>query len=237
MADLSASKQDALFDDLYRRYASDAVLAPVSTRPSPSSASSPSSSAPSPISASKSHSRRKVQRKSGRLKKSTVKMSQTFSSLPSTSQTASSLSKYTAEDIIKIIKIQRAYRRYIMQNRMRSLVTGYLLSEQASSLRRRTYALKEIISTEETYVTNLKLLINSYINPLMVQGILSPSEVEGIFCNITHICSVNTEFLSALQAQMQKWPAVTEFGTIFSRITQMMPFYSLYMRRYEQSSN
>ena len=135
-----------------------------------------------------------------------------------------------------IVKIQRAYRRWVMQERLRALVHGYIQSEESASLRRRTYALKEIISTEETYVANLRVLLDSYVTPLQAGGILSPSEAEGIFCNITHICAINSEFLDALRGQMQKWPSVTEFGATFGRINHMMPLYSLYMRRYEQSS-
>lgn len=47
----------------------------------------------------------------------------------------------------------------------------------------RSRVVAEIVSTERTFVSNLKTLIDVYIDPLRAKGILSPQEVALLFRN------------------------------------------------------
>lgn len=130
---------------------------------------------------------------------------------------------------------QRWYRKTLTSRRFLATITKGSSSDYAGYNRKRCNTIKEILSTEETYVGNLGTLLNNYIRPLREQGILSLGEIEGIFCNIADIYEVNCLFLSEVRQAVESWPAQTEISYPFKHIVTMMPLYSLYMRRYEHS--
>jgi hypothetical protein len=67
--------------------------------------------------------------------------------------------------------------------------------------RRRQEAIYELISTEQSYLRDLQMIIEVFYGPL--QSILSPNDLNIIFANVEDILLCNTAILSDLE-QRQK---------------------------------
>lgn len=65
------------------------------------------------------------------------------------------------------------------------------------------YIITEILNTEETYVSNLKMLIEKFINPIEEGKILSPSSVQTIFSSVKSIYQLNLQFLESLKSEIE----------------------------------
>jgi len=62
--------------------------------------------------------------------------------------------------------------------------------------------LLEIVETEEDYIEDLSVIINSYMNPLESELIITKDESNNIFSNITYILSANKELLELLRQNL-----------------------------------
>lgn len=80
---------------------------------------------------------------------------------------------------------------------------------------------KEILSTEQSYVTSLMVLREAYITPIKnsvgtKDEILNAEQANILFSNIDDIFKVNKELLKSLRQRMTDWDvAKTKIGDIF----------------------
>jgi hypothetical protein len=59
----------------------------------------------------------------------------------------------------------------------------------------RANVIKELVHTENDYVKDLKLLINTFMYPLEETGIISLNESKILFSNITDLLEINEGYL------------------------------------------
>lgn len=64
-----------------------------------------------------------------------------------------------------------------------------------------------MVSTEQTYVDNLSLLIELYANPLsdVKSKLLTPEEHRALFGGIQGIHKLNQQLLAELKARQKQW--------------------------------
>lgn len=68
---------------------------------------------------------------------------------------------------------------------------------------KRNNILEEILSTETTYVENLKMLVERFLIPLKEKKILTKSSLESIFSNIEMVLNINSLFLQNLKETLE----------------------------------
>eukprot|EP01119_Soliformovum_irregulare_P010583 TRINITY_DN2614_c0_g1_i2.p1 TRINITY_DN2614_c0_g1~~TRINITY_DN2614_c0_g1_i2.p1 ORF type:complete len:677 (+),score=206.56 TRINITY_DN2614_c0_g1_i2:111-2141(+) len=88
-------------------------------------------------------------------------------------------------------------------------------------LKTRQLVLNEIISTERDYVKDLELIIKIFLEPIDKQGILTRSEMQEIFSNITVLSSVNKQFLHEFSTN-------SNVGEVFMQTANMLKIYTEY---------
>lgn len=67
----------------------------------------------------------------------------------------------------------------------------------------RNKVIGELVSTEETYVKDLQVVVEKFQEPLEQRNLLSPTEVKRLFWNIGSIYKLHTNVLSKLNANLQ----------------------------------
>ncbi|CAK59070.1 unnamed protein product (macronuclear) [Paramecium tetraurelia] len=89
----------------------------------------------------------------------------------------------------QIVCIQSKIRTYLVKKRVAPL-------KKTHKYRYRKQVLNELLATEEIYCSALKTMIHSYLKPLSdSKGILSSSEIKGLFSNIQSIYLLSQETL------------------------------------------
>ncbi|CAD8201038.1 unnamed protein product [Paramecium octaurelia] len=89
----------------------------------------------------------------------------------------------------QIVYIQSKIRTYLVKKRVAPL-------KKTHKYRYRKQVLNELLATEEIYCSALKTMIHSYLKPLSdSKGILSSSEIKGLFSNIQSIYMLSQETL------------------------------------------
>lgn len=69
---------------------------------------------------------------------------------------------------------------------------------------KRANIIGEILSTEETYISNLQILVERFLIPIEEGKILSPSSIQTIFSCIKTIYKLNSTFLEALKKSAEE---------------------------------
>ncbi|KAJ3450697.1 faciogenital dysplasia protein [Anaeramoeba flamelloides] len=82
----------------------------------------------------------------------------------------------------------------------------------------------EIISTEKTYVQQLKIIIDEFLIPLKKTKIIDPNEIKNIFSNIESIYGLNHR----LYLDLEKRKSNLETRQWFDLFTRFIPFLKLY---------
>jgi len=104
----------------------------------------------------------------------------------------------------------------------------------------RTSAAKEILSTEEQFVSNLKLLQKLFKQPLHENAIskkhfITEEEVKGLFSDIEIILGYNSQLLEDLVPRIQHWNASQCLGDIFLKIISFLKVYTTYVKQYDHA--
>ncbi|XP_028413190.1 uncharacterized protein LOC114536033 isoform X2 [Dendronephthya gigantea] len=113
---------------------------------------------------------------------------------------------------------------------------------------KRTKAAEEILSTEVSYCTGLELLVENFIQPMKIYGILSIEEIDTIFSNIESLAGISREMVSKLKVCLENWDVETSLiGDVllemFSYLKMFKPYFDSrsaanQMRiRYEKSND
>jgi hypothetical protein len=106
-------------------------------------------------------------------------------------------------------------------NTLRKL-RGYVTSDPGlRTMRTRLATMKEIHSTELTYVFNLKTLITEYKNQLQRLKILTDNELSIMFGNVELIYNINQQLLNTIHTEFMKWP-ICNIGAAFRIIAPFL---------------
>jgi hypothetical protein len=84
----------------------------------------------------------------------------------------------------------------------------------------RTRVVREILSSEHIYVSNLRVLIEVFLQPLRRaaesgKGIIPLEDIKRIFSNLEDIYAYNMQFLDKLDARVSNWSVESLIGDIF----------------------
>eukprot|EP00026_Physarum_polycephalum_P001960 Phypoly_transcript_01964.p1 GENE.Phypoly_transcript_01964~~Phypoly_transcript_01964.p1 ORF type:complete len:979 (+),score=142.50 Phypoly_transcript_01964:32-2968(+) len=95
----------------------------------------------------------------------------------------------------------------------------------------------EILSTEESYVTFLRLIKMIYIWPLRDRIrendiILTEAEIADLFANSETLLQVHITFLKQLRKRLRNYAPGVEVGDIFSEVGPYFKMYSTFVRSY-----
>ena len=86
------------------------------------------------------------------------------------------------------------------------LVLNFVLTDDAlNKIKHRTYILQEIISTEETYVNDLKIIINFWVPKIRAKKMIKEKHIKTIFQDIDSILAAQTYFLSQIKSCGQNY--------------------------------
>jgi FYVE/RhoGEF/PH domain-containing protein 3 len=91
--------------------------------------------------------------------------------------------------------------------------------------RTRAQIAAEILSTEETYCSQLECITSVFVIPLrnMVATsakVITNEELGLIFSNIDFILAINTEFIKKLKPVIQNYTPAVEIGALFLEIVR-----------------
>ena len=100
--------------------------------------------------------------------------------------------------------------------------------------RLRYKCVREIITTEKTYVDDLNTLITVYLFPIRLTGILSQDQVAGIFSNVETLEPVHRELLQKLTDE--DYTKGGEYiGEAFKTMCQYLKMYTVYCANHEHA--
>jgi hypothetical protein len=99
----------------------------------------------------------------------------------------------------------------------------------------RTKTAKEILSSEQSYVTSLQRLFDVWINPLE-KKYLSEEDSRLLFSNIAIIKQFNENLLKQLQERMKSWnDETTLIGDILVQMSPYLKTYRIYCDNYDKA--
>jgi hypothetical protein len=101
-----------------------------------------------------------------------------------------------------------------------------ITSQPNDSEKQRKFIVKEIIATEETYVTALEQIRADFIQPLRDRKILSKAQLSALFSNIEAILDFHKVFFSHLQQSPES------IASIFLKLADFLKMYTLYVNSY-----
>ena len=113
-------------------------------------------------------------------------------------------------------------------------------SESAKPLRLRLNKLKELISSENTYVTGLTSIIEEYYKPIKelvdTSSCISNEEFQKIFLNIFVIKNFQRIFYTDLKEQYDQYPAKPiVIGKVIETLAPFFKIYTTFVNNYQHS--
>eukprot|EP01102_Stenamoeba_stenopodia_P008521 TRINITY_DN2456_c0_g1_i5.p1 TRINITY_DN2456_c0_g1~~TRINITY_DN2456_c0_g1_i5.p1 ORF type:complete len:736 (-),score=189.27 TRINITY_DN2456_c0_g1_i5:75-2282(-) len=141
-----------------------------------------------------------------------------------------------------LIKIQSMVRSFLQRRKFIKLVAKHKGSSSSLVQRQRLRVVKEIASTETTYVNSIHFCITNFYEPMKAEaekpnGVLTPEELSLIFGSIHIIAKVNSEFLDEIESRVEVWPQTQKIGDIFVSKAPTLKLYMGYVNNFDQSSN
>ena len=103
---------------------------------------------------------------------------------------------------------------------------------------KRTKVARELLSSERVYLTNLRLVVNTLLQPVKTRAAgaapVDAKALDGIFLNLEGILAVNSELERSLAERMAAWNDETCcVGDIFLRLGPYLKMYTHYASRYD----
>ncbi|KYQ89833.1 pleckstrin (PH) domain-containing protein [Tieghemostelium lacteum] len=155
-----------------------------------------------------------------------------------------------AKFLQSVTKIQSIARKFIQRTRYLKVkedihcLQGYFHTFKAKfrlekELTRKR-VVQELVSTEKSYVFNLKLIIDVFIRPMINfnnidSKVISLSDISGIFSNWERIYKINSVLLDLFQQRLDQWHIDQKLGDIFVSNTDSLFEYTPYVTNYEHS--
>eukprot|EP01094_Clydonella_sp_ATCC50884_P004751 TRINITY_DN1376_c0_g1_i1.p2 TRINITY_DN1376_c0_g1~~TRINITY_DN1376_c0_g1_i1.p2 ORF type:complete len:756 (-),score=308.87 TRINITY_DN1376_c0_g1_i1:484-2697(-) len=101
----------------------------------------------------------------------------------------------------------------------------------------------EMLSTEESYVQCLVVLVEKYMKPLLAMAGTealprqSPEEVRRIFANVEALIPVNQHLMRAINARVKQWSDVQLIGDVYLKMAPYFKIYNEYSNLYESNGD
>lgn len=77
--------------------------------------------------------------------------------------------------------------------------------------------MKEIYTTEESYLASLDTVIDDYLKPVKTKSVFTDKEVRHVFSNIEQIRDLSRELFNAIRQQLVNWSDQSTIGDVFLR--------------------
>ncbi|GAM28313.1 hypothetical protein SAMD00019534_114890 [Acytostelium subglobosum LB1] len=128
-----------------------------------------------------------------------------------------------------------------LSNNLASLgaaAAGFLARKQFECLKkastRRARIVKEMLTTEQTYVASLAGAIEGYYMPLRAAGsnLATPEQIEHLFCNIEVLHQHHIGFLAKLEERVNSWHHNQAIGDLFAELESVVDIYTTYVNNY-----
>lgn len=105
---------------------------------------------------------------------------------------------------------------------------------------RREKIAKEVFETEEKYVSNLKVLLDVFVNPLNQaiidhKPILSVDEMNTVFSVVQLIYNLHVSFLNKLRPIFAKWTWSSCIGSHFETLADRLKVYETFVNNYDRA--
>jgi len=132
-----------------------------------------------------------------------------------------------------VLTIQRAYRAHVFRTNV---------ADMSKASFRREKAAREIVESEEAYVSNLQLIMVEYYKPLKKmmaeKKMITPQQFKELFLNLDQIVEFNVKVLAAFKERMKNYDnRKTCIGDVFLKFTEMSKLYSEFVSTFDKSSN
>eukprot|EP01100_Stratorugosa_tubuloviscum_P013944 TRINITY_DN7193_c0_g1_i1.p1 TRINITY_DN7193_c0_g1~~TRINITY_DN7193_c0_g1_i1.p1 ORF type:complete len:558 (-),score=190.50 TRINITY_DN7193_c0_g1_i1:75-1748(-) len=130
------------------------------------------------------------------------------------------------------IKIQSIYRAYKTRK-------NYI--EIKNVIKKRTNIVNEMVETERTYFSSLKIILEEFEKPLQhafafnPKGIISNEEIFGLFSNIDMIYNIHELFGQDLENAKRNWFPQQLLAPIFLKFVESMKFYTQYVNNFNRA--
>ncbi|KAJ3423511.1 faciogenital dysplasia protein [Anaeramoeba flamelloides] len=98
---------------------------------------------------------------------------------------------------------------------------------------RRKKIVEEIYSSEVTYVTSLKTMIEVYLNPMKEH--VNPIQIRSIFSQIDSIINFNELLLNEIKPRCTNWNEKSLIGDIFLKLVSFLKIYTNYINNYNSA--
>ncbi|ELR14078.1 RhoGEF domain containing protein [Acanthamoeba castellanii str. Neff] len=125
--------------------------------------------------------------------------------------------------------------------RLITLVRAYSVSPHAKTQRRRFATIREFIQSERNYTEMLQHAIEHYMLSLRDKAEFEAStfsceDVESLFNNMEMLAIISQQFLQALEQRFASTDKFTCYGDIILKFQTVLPLYSVYYRKYEETN-
>jgi hypothetical protein len=129
----------------------------------------------------------------------------------------------------------------MLQAYFRAQLTRGWFARRRTMIFHRNSVAKEILSTEQTYVQNLKIVTGIYMAPLQASfasesPLVTEEEYQKLFPRLDIIIGLNTELLGAIFDRVSHWDDHTCLADIFLRMAAFFKMYTEYCSKYEESA-
>lgn len=98
----------------------------------------------------------------------------------------------------------------------------------------RTHIAKEILSTEQSYLTSLQTFIKGFVERIKKAKMLTDQEFYSVFCNLEEITSLHVQFEADLNQRISNWSETSVLSDIFMK-TDFFLRYQPYLQNYSAS--
>ncbi|KAL0480372.1 Ras-specific guanine nucleotide-releasing factor [Acrasis kona] len=138
--------------------------------------------------------------------------------------------------------IQSAYRRRKNLLLFKNTVQDFIKSPEAKVCRSRNNLIKEIETTERTYVECLLLVRNLYLIPLQSVKTdkerfgITNAELQILFINLEQLLRLHQIFFFNLKEEMGNWPVI-QIGEVFLQQAPLFLFYITYINQFQKSTD
>eukprot|EP01102_Stenamoeba_stenopodia_P001473 TRINITY_DN1127_c1_g1_i1.p1 TRINITY_DN1127_c1_g1~~TRINITY_DN1127_c1_g1_i1.p1 ORF type:complete len:778 (+),score=210.71 TRINITY_DN1127_c1_g1_i1:80-2335(+) len=94
--------------------------------------------------------------------------------------------------------------------------------------RERQEVIFEMIKTEKSYITDLKMIVSMFLNPIKDKEILNKQQIAGLFSNVEAIINVNEKLLAEFLRRQKENPVIEKIGDVFANNGDMLKLYAVY---------
>eukprot|EP01091_Cochliopodium_minus_P013702 TRINITY_DN446_c1_g1_i1.p1 TRINITY_DN446_c1_g1~~TRINITY_DN446_c1_g1_i1.p1 ORF type:complete len:506 (-),score=175.59 TRINITY_DN446_c1_g1_i1:857-2227(-) len=141
--------------------------------------------------------------------------------------------------------VKKNIRSSVILKKLKSVIREYSVHESAKPQRMRMNIIKEIISSEKTYVDGLLISLKDFMRPMIDEsenhksGFISIHKIREIFSTMGIIYDMNNNFLNDLKDRLGEISAqrFSTFVDIFLKFIPVLKVYSFYLRNYDNAQN